>query len=208
MEMVRLMHVHHVRAKGADYWYHRKTRERLPDEAMARAVRVLEINAGLEAEKPTPRTAEPGTIADLIQRYRAAPAYKKLGAATQRDYLRYLDHLSGTYGDLPIEKPDRPFVLQLRDTFSDTPRKADYMVAVLRKVMSYAVDMGLRPDNPALRPGRLASAEGYREWPEVAWPASAPTPLSDSYGPLNWPSIPDNAKRTCWPCSGRITVTA
>ena len=53
-------HVNKVRSKGRTYYYHRKTRERLPDERDARLVRVLQINA--EAAKAPGRAAKSSMV--------------------------------------------------------------------------------------------------------------------------------------------------
>ena len=45
--IMRLKFVKRVRTKGRVYWYHTKTRQRLPDDPETRAARVLEINRSL-----------------------------------------------------------------------------------------------------------------------------------------------------------------
>ncbi len=58
----------------------------------------------------------------------------------------------------------------LRSKFSDTPRKADYLIAVLRKLCAFAIDRPKRfglTVNPALRSKRLAKPEGHKPWPSA-----------------------------------------
>ncbi|MBV8525511.1 MAG: hypothetical protein JOY71_25870, partial [Acetobacteraceae bacterium] len=43
-------------------------------------------------------------------------------------------------------------------------RGANYVVAIFRRLMSFALDRGWRGDNPALKPGRLKTGPGYRAW--------------------------------------------
>jgi integrase len=45
-----------------------------------------------------------------------------------------------------------------------TPRGANKAVAVMRLLLSWAVDHGWRTDKPALRPGRLRTGPGYPTW--------------------------------------------
>lgn len=163
---VKLQHVNTVTAKGRTYHYHRKTGERLPDNEAERAARVVAINAGLEKE----REIAHGTMAALVEAYKASSDYRKRAAKTRKDYMRYLDYYAENFGDLPVSEIDREFVLELRDKFQDTPRTADYMIAILRRILNFAVDrhktFGLKL-NPALRPGRLHETEGYQPWPDA-----------------------------------------
>ena len=72
MQGIRLRHVNRYRVKGRIYWYHRLTRERLPDEPNARAKRVLEINATMDCWRDD---TIPGSLGDLIARYKASPEF-------------------------------------------------------------------------------------------------------------------------------------
>jgi integrase len=47
-----------------------------------------------------------------------------------------------------------------------TPRRANKIVAILRPLLSWAVDHGWRRDDPALRPGQLKTGPGYAAWSE------------------------------------------
>lgn len=83
MQVVKLRHVKKYRSSGKVYWYHRITGERLPDDEEARAGRVLEINSGLESDRP--RTL-PGSLRDLIGQYRAGPDFRRLADSTRKSY--------------------------------------------------------------------------------------------------------------------------
>jgi integrase len=168
MSMLRLKHVHRVKVGEAIYWYHRLTRERLPAEANARAVRILQINAALAKTTPT-SSATPGTFADLCELYLASPEYRHLSATTRADYRKRIDWLRSRFGDLRVATIDREFVIELRDKLADRPRKADWIIQVLRRLLNYALDRGSRfglTVNPAQRPGRLwrAADDANRPW--------------------------------------------
>ncbi|PMP98719.1 hypothetical protein S101450_00505 [Komagataeibacter saccharivorans] len=45
-----------------------------------------------------------------------------------------------------------------------SPRRANKTVSMLSILMSYAIEIGMRSDNPALRPKRLKTGPGYRAW--------------------------------------------
>lgn len=160
MHVVRLRHVKSVRRKGRAYYYHRKTGERLPDDDEERAKRVLEING--EARRRGPM---PGAFAELIAAYKASSAYTSLAERSKLDYDRHLDLIGDAWGTVRVGGISRRDCLELRDTMAAAPRQANYLAAVLRRLLSFAVDRGYRVDNPALRPGKLQEGEGFKAWP-------------------------------------------
>ncbi|MDA8050059.1 MAG: hypothetical protein M0002_08640 [Rhodospirillales bacterium] len=52
----------------------------------------------------------------------------------------------------------------MRDELQATPRSANHRVAVIRRLLSFAVDRGWRPTNPASRVGALRTGIGHRVW--------------------------------------------
>ena len=172
---VRLKHVKRVRAKGRTYWYHRITGERLPVDREERAARVMDINRTLRG---APRMIAPGSLADLITQYKAAPEYRNLGNRTKHEYTRYLDLLGEKWGPYPIDGIERKHVLRLRDAFADTPSTASKLVSLLRIVMAFAIDREYRRDNPARDVKGLPRGEGHATWPDEAvdrFEATAPS---------------------------------
>ena len=114
-----------------------------------------------------------GTLAHLIDVYRASPEFKRRKPKTQKDYARYLDLLKAQHGHRSIAKLPREAVFKLRDELQATPRAANYLVSVLRLLLSYAEDRKLTfhlpPywSNPARRPKKLETGEGHRPWEEL-----------------------------------------
>ncbi len=167
MVYVKIRHIKRVRGrKGETYFYHQITKEKLGRDPLAAAKKAQKINLTLEDRKA--ETSGIGTIKDLVDLYQAASDFTNLAAKTKKDYKRYLDFLAEKFGDAPAKDMDREFVLTLRQKFSDTPRKADYMIAVLRRLCAFAIDRPKRFEltiNPALRSGRLAKPDGHKPWP-------------------------------------------
>ncbi|MQA67532.1 MAG: tyrosine-type recombinase/integrase [Alphaproteobacteria bacterium] len=153
------------------YYYHRPTGLRLPDDPTSPefAARLRELNGDLDRRRNEPGM---GTLAHAITAYRASPDFTGRAAKTKKDYIRYLDFLKEKLGDLQLASIDREAVLALRDELAGKARTADYTVAILRKVLSYAGDRPrafLLPQswsNPAAKPGRLARPKGHRPWEE------------------------------------------
>lgn len=169
MTILRTKHVHRVRKGDRIHFYHRITREKLPPAPEERARRVLEINAGLQkAAVPRPSTS-PGTLEDLISLYRESHEFKRLAEGTRKDYVERLDWLKEHAGHLPVATITREAVIQLRERFASTPRKADWILQVLRRILNFAMDRPSRfklTHNPAARFGRLSRsrASSNRAW--------------------------------------------
>ena len=173
--IVRLRHVKRVHAKGHTYWYHRITRERLPDDREDRAARVLEINRTL---KGTARRIALGSLADVNAQYRKSPDFTRLGDRSRHEYLIYLGILSETWGSQPIASIERKHILALRDKYAETPGKANKIITVLRIVLAFAMDRDYRRDNPARDIKKLKMGPGHSPWPDEAIDAflsTAPT---------------------------------
>jgi hypothetical protein len=129
------------------------------------------IHASFDVQ-PTAGLAS-GSIARLIDAYRLPPEFKRRKPKTRKDYGRYLDLLKKQHGHRSIAKLPREAVFKLRDEFQQTPRTANYVVSVLRRILSYAEDrkqtFRLPPHsvNPARRPKKLETGEGHRPWEKV-----------------------------------------
>lgn len=177
---VRLKHVKKVRAKGKVYFYHTKTGQRLPDDPGERARWVLEINAGLERTRPVQQA---GTVAHTVTAYLASPEFKQLAPGSQKGYRNALDTIRGRWGQFRIEQPERKHVMALRDKYSDTPGAANTLLRILGVLFRFAVDRGLRADNPTRGVPRLKGGEGHQPWTEEAiaqFLKSAPEDMCDA----------------------------
>jgi integrase len=124
------------------------------------------------ATEPSTDAPAAGSLAHLITIYRDAPEFLNLGDRTRKDYGRYLDLLKSKHGHRPVATMPREAILKMRDDHQDTPRTANYLVSVLRLILSYAED---RPkafrlptgwSNPARRPKKLRTGAGHRPWEE------------------------------------------
>ena len=120
--------------------------------------------AGGATAPAAPSRAADGTMAALIHTYRAAPDYRQLAEKTRRDYARVLDMLETRFGPALVVDANRAWVLRLRDEAQATPRSANMRVAIISKLMGFAVERELRPNNPAARLKPLRGGESHRIW--------------------------------------------
>jgi len=165
---IRLRGVNTVRKRLADgsvriHYYHRATGLKLPsDPESAEFVgRLTELNRPDLIDRIDPRSIEA-----LIISYKASPEFKQLAPSTRRDYAGCLDRLRNHWGKLPVRGIERHHVLALRDKYAGTPAAANYLIRVLRLLMTFGMDHNWRKDNPAARPKRLKTGDGHRPWEE------------------------------------------
>ncbi|WP_225188388.1 hypothetical protein [Bradyrhizobium sp. IC3195] len=92
----------------------------------------------------TTKTAE--TFSSLIDYFKDCSEYKDLGDKSKRAYDGYLKLIEAKFGLMPIgaleDKRARGDFKEFRDSFSDTPRKADYVWTTIARVLSVAKDRG------------------------------------------------------------------
>lgn len=95
-----------------------------------------------------------GVLATLIAAYKAAPdGFAKLGPSTRAEWARWIDVITDRFGTLPIAalkaKGTKRLFIAWRNEFAATPRKADYGIQVLRRILSWSVANELAEANPA-----------------------------------------------------------
>ena len=172
---MKIRYLHPSRsANGREYWFYRRAGQRIPieDESGNRLFKgdpgFLEAYGRIHKTFERTPAAAPGhgTIAALAAEYYQSGDFTNLAPKSQKDYRRYIDPLVEKYGDLKVADMSRAFVRRYRDRFKDKPRTANYVASVIRRLMSFAVDEGLRPDNPAQRPRQLKTGPGHRPWEE------------------------------------------
>lgn len=127
---------------------------------------VASYNEAMQSRRP----ADNGAIRGLVAGYRASPDYLELAASTRRQWEPWLTQIVDYFGAFPLAAFDRherikPIIRKWRDQFRDTPRKADYALQVLSRLLSYAVDAGRLGSNPCFGFKKLHT--GNRS--EVVW---------------------------------------
>ncbi|MBD7941564.1 tyrosine-type recombinase/integrase [Brevundimonas sp. Sa3CVA3] len=108
------------------------------------------------AERRAPKT---DTLRPLAILYKQSPEFDGLGDSTKREWTRWLDVIMDdrssplAIGGLPFDALDdrrvKAEILAWRDQWADRPRKADYGIQVLSRVLSWGMDRGLLAPNAA-----------------------------------------------------------
>lgn len=163
MVSVELKGIHVVRmrlasGKVAEYHYAWRGGPRLSGEPGS-ADYITSFQEAHGARKTVPK----GALRSIIAAFKAAPEYTSLGAHSLRAYASYLDDIEARFGDLPLAALEDPKVrrhfLAWRNSMAASPRKADYAVGVLKRVLGWAVENVEIAANHADRIGRLHKAD-------------------------------------------------
>ena len=113
----------------------------------------------------------------------------KLKPRTQTDYRQLLSrHILPLLGNLTVIELDRRHIEQRHVAMAVMPRRANYALAVIRAMLSFAVKRGLRANNPAagITPYRENRRERFLSEAEIARAADGITAAEKSgkIGPL------------------------
>lgn len=121
------------------------------------------------------------TFAGLIEAYKAAPEYTRLGERTKQDYRLWLDRIEEHFGDALLAAFDdqdmRTYVLSWRDQWSGQPRTADKASGTMATLLAWAVDRAILRINVAAGIRKLHKADrADLIWEERHWQAMADAP--------------------------------
>jgi integrase len=168
MVMLKLPFIVRQVSKGREYFYFRRggTYRKVPNPTHptfgATYKKLLAMWAGNE-----PEAEIPGSFGELVRDYRASPDFLNLKPKTRYEYGRHLDQMKDLWRELPIKRLTRAAVKAYQASFGDKRRTADVAIQVLRKLLSFALDLGRIAVNPALRPGRLAKSVPHKPWTDA-----------------------------------------
>lgn len=119
---------------------------------------------------------QPGTIRALAVSYYNSAAFRELEPSTQSVYRNIADRFCNEadkaghkYGDKNAATLQREHVVTLMAARADKPDSANGLRKVLRAMMTHAVDIGLRKDDPTQGVKRIRpkSITGFHRWTEA-----------------------------------------
>jgi integrase len=126
--------------------------------------------AAIEGQEPIvigADRAKAGTVAATVGMYLASVAFADLADATQRLRRGILERFREEHGDKRIALIERKHVQALIDAKAATPGAARNLLSVVRLLMQFAIDAGIRTDNPALGVKCVKSkSDGFPTWEE------------------------------------------
>lgn len=163
---LNLPHIQRIPKGAKTYYYFRKPGQKRvrvhPDRPG-----FLEHYASLVNDPDVRAEPKKGSIDALFAKWLASREFKALSPSSKKSYRTYSDLIRGKVGHLPARGMETKDVYALRDTYSETPRKADYIVATISVAYEWGRRRGLVKLNPAERVKNLHKAEGYQPWEEA-----------------------------------------
>jgi len=112
------------------------------------------------------RTA-PGSISALIVAYYRSPEFAGLNPATKATYRGIIERFRQEHGDKRLALLERRHIKAIIAARADTPSAANNLLRMIRMLMRFAIDIGMRKDDPtyAMR-GIRTKAGGFHSWSE------------------------------------------
>lgn len=108
----------------------------------------------------------------LVNDYKASPAWTGKADSTKATYLSAIGPILDHWGDWEPSEITVTHVITLMSNLADTPSMANMALTVTKFLMKYAVQKGLRADNPAREVDTLDEAEdGAKPITPAAWAA-------------------------------------
>lgn len=163
-------YVQQFRAKGRDYYYFRFKGERRPLPNDPDSPEFFRAYAGMRqliATDAKPLPPEAGTVAALIQSYRASPEFAELAAKTRISYEREMGRLAPV---LSVQAVDikRSHIRAMADDLADKPRTRKLFAQVVSLLWNFgARELDLPLDNPAKAMRRVGDAKAYTAWTDA-----------------------------------------
>lgn len=180
---VKIPYIQVYRSKGKTYTYYRRDghRIRIPGAVGSTTwmAEYQEANKRFDAQRSgDDKQFRIGSLTHLITGYMKTDDFKSLAKSTKKDYLRYISFLQEKYGDLPVKALRRQHIYAMRNKLKSTPRAGDYLISVLKVILSHAEEhtleyqLGDEWESPALRVKKLQkkkrnkgnTSPGHRAW--------------------------------------------
>lgn len=135
---------------------------RLPDPADPNFALAYSKLSAPETLRPAYRA---GTLSALIVEYRKTSEFQLIRSEkTRRNKTRYLAMIESQDGHRSVIGCTKPLVRRMRDRFMDKPGKANNWLSTFRGLLTLAVELNWRADNPASGISPLATGE-HEPWP-------------------------------------------
>ncbi len=108
-----------------------------------------------------------GSFNALIVAYYNSAAFHDLKPATQATYRGIIERFREKYGAWPVAKIERKHIIAIMGKMKDTPAAANNLLDRLKALMTLAMDIGMRKDDPTLRVRTYRNkSDGFHTWTE------------------------------------------
>jgi len=126
----------------------------------------LEGEASPRAEPGAERT-KAGSISALVVAYYGSAGFQGLTPATKATYRGIVERFRRDHGDKLVAKLERQHVVAIVGARSKTPAAGNNYLRMIRMLMRFAVEIGMRRDDPTLYVrGFRTKTAGFHTWTE------------------------------------------
>jgi integrase len=109
-----------------------------------------------------------GTIGATVGMYLGSTAFNNLAAETQRTRRNILERFREEHGDRRVAAIERKHVQAMVTAKAKTPSASRNFLNTLRALIVFAIDAGIRADDPTIGVKRVKiRTDGYRTWSEA-----------------------------------------
>lgn len=129
--------------------------------------RACEDATALPATNIGASRTKPGTISALIAAYYGAPEFTGLRPSTRATYRNILERFREKHGDKRVATIERQHIKAIIGSMSATPGAANNLLDRIKVLMAFAVDIGMRKDDPTIRLRGYPEGEGFHSWNEA-----------------------------------------
>lgn len=157
MTKLSIKYVERIISKGRVYHYYKRNGKR--HGSLLGEVGTLEFTTEYDRIHKTFGRLDAGvtfgTISALVHEYKQSADFLTLSEKSKSDYGHHLERIKFHMGEHHIKVVTRAAVMIYRDKLQHKPATCNYRMAVLRRLMSFAVDRGYIEVNPATKPKKL-----------------------------------------------------
>jgi integrase len=172
---ISLMYVNKVHKNGRTYFYFRRAgSKRMPLPGLPGSAEFMDAYAAALNSEPEHRLdigasrTVPGTINALITTFYTSDAFTKNKPVTRQNDRNILEAFRSRHGDKRASMMELRHVQAALNEKSGTPAAKRNLLRVLRVLLAFAAEQGIRKDNPAagikLKPYKT---DGYHTWTEA-----------------------------------------
>ena len=116
---------------------------------------------------PTIGRATPGSFNALAAAYYRSAEFIQLAKVTKATYRNIIERFRADNGDRPVAAMQKEHVRRLVAARAEKPAAANALLKMLRILMQFAVNEGMRSDDPTVGVKRVRStSEGFATWTE------------------------------------------
>jgi integrase len=109
----------------------------------------------------------PGTMADLVSRYLKSPDFLGLAPTSRTVYRKQLERFCEEHGSRKVKDLERVHLKAILGKMDDRKSAANNLLKRLKVLMNFAVDIGMRKDNPTTgMKGFKVKSDGFHTWTE------------------------------------------